>query len=338
MVEPHDTMIMSELFVCGGCARQKSATHTNVLGFLSLSQHTKYKKDARRCSSLHCTGYIIIPRKEWEDNAPSFPRHLLKEILCANKIEKKSAKLPSKDGFRTEKRKWLPFKKLPVSLQEYHAAITPRIERILHADIAYGRIAITNSMMGENLKNTDIFVNQSTVTISEAAALWRGEGLDDYQSPHADGESGPFSMPVKSLCHKQEIWGEKKSIQWFGGREGVDMNVTDLSIHFTIDSTGSAMHCNASHTTGSTEILRVNVIDKENDDLEEYSKWKFTNQCNIENALKRYEERTRGPEICDLAGPCLNFRQETDYILECFKVGKTPNLRASRHRGCNNRD
>ena len=196
----------------------------------------------------------------------------------------------------------------------------------------------TNSMMGENLKNTDIFVNQSTVTISEAAALWRGEGLDDYQSPHADGESGPFSMPVKSLCHKQEIWGEKKSIQWFGGREGVDMNVTDLSIHFTIDSTGSAMHCNASHTTGSTEILRVNVIDKENDDLEEYSKWKFTNQCNIENALKRYEERTRGPEICDLAGPCLNFRQETDYILECFKVGKTPNLRASRHRGCNNRD
>ena len=75
MAEPHDTMIMGELFVCGGCARQKSATHINVLGFLSLSQHTRYKKDAQRCSSLHCNGYTIIPCKEWEDTAPSFPSH-----------------------------------------------------------------------------------------------------------------------------------------------------------------------------------------------------------------------------------------------------------------------
>ena len=116
------------------------------------------------------------------------------------------------------------------------------------------------------------------------------------------------------------------------------MNVTDLSIHFTIDSTGSAMHCNASHTTGSTEILRVTVLDKENDDLEEYSKWKIQNQCNIIDALKRCKERTRRPEIRDLAGPCLNFRLKTDYILECFQVGKSLNVCASRHRGCNHRD
>ena len=131
MSEPHDTMIMGELFVCGGCAKQKCVTHPNVLGFSSLSQHTKYKKDAQRCSSLHYNGYTIIPRKEWEDNAPSFLQHLLQEILHVNKIDKMAAKLPSADGFRTESRKWLPFKVLPVGLQKYHVYCM----QILHMDV-----------------------------------------------------------------------------------------------------------------------------------------------------------------------------------------------------------
>ena len=63
---------------------------------------------------------------------------------------------------------------------------------------------MTNAMKGEQLKIADIFVNQSTNTISEAAALWRGTGVNKYQSPHADDESGPFSM-VEPLSNRYTI-------------------------------------------------------------------------------------------------------------------------------------
>ncbi len=170
------------------CAKEAIRNCENVLGYLTLAEHCRYRRDATMCNMLFLYGYVVIQRAQWE--IASFPLHEFFKIVKDN--SKSMAKLPNTEGGGvSELRKWLPFKKPTQCLRGYYDEMQIRSERLLSPDKAYGRIAWNNRA---KICNFDPVDNSPTVIVSESAALWRGSGLDIYQRSHADGESGQFNM------------------------------------------------------------------------------------------------------------------------------------------------
>jgi hypothetical protein len=160
--------------------RQRSywTLQKNVLGYLTLLKHRRYRKDATMCKKLFVDGYAVIPRDQWE--IVSFPLHEFFNILKEN--SKSTAKLPNTEGGGVKDlKKWLPFKKPTQYLKGYYNEVQIRSERLLSPDKAYGRIAWNNRA---KLCNFKAIKNSLTVIVSESAALWRGSGLDIFTKGH----------------------------------------------------------------------------------------------------------------------------------------------------------
>jgi hypothetical protein len=180
--------VKGELFVCMQCTKEAIRNCKNVLGYLMLAEHCRYRRDATMCKILFLDGYVVIQRAQWE--IASFPLHEFFRIVKEN--SKSMAKLPNTEGGGvSELRKWLPFKKPTQCLRGYYNEMQLRSEDFLSPDKAYGRIAWNNRA---KICNFDPIDNSPTVIVSESAALWRGSGLDSYQRSHANGDSGQFNI------------------------------------------------------------------------------------------------------------------------------------------------
>ena len=112
LIEKHgcgeERYVKGELFVCMQCAKEAIRNCENVLGYLTLAEHCRYRRDATMCNILFLDGYVVIQRAQWE--IASFPLHEFFKIVKEN--SKSMAKLPNTEGGGvSELRKWLPFKK-----------------------------------------------------------------------------------------------------------------------------------------------------------------------------------------------------------------------------------
>ena len=58
--------VKGELFVCMQCAKEAIQICENVLGYLMLAEHCRYRKDATMCNMLFLDGYVVIQRAQWE--------------------------------------------------------------------------------------------------------------------------------------------------------------------------------------------------------------------------------------------------------------------------------
>ncbi len=101
--------VKGELFVCMQCAKEAIRNCKNVLGYLTLGEHCRCRRDATMCKILFLDGYVVIQRAHWE--IATFPLHEFFRIVKEN--SKSMAKLPNTEGGGvSELRKWLHSKKL----------------------------------------------------------------------------------------------------------------------------------------------------------------------------------------------------------------------------------
>jgi hypothetical protein len=389
-----ERFVKGELFVCMQCAKGAIEYCENVIGYLTLAEHSRYRRDATMCNKLFVDGYAVIPRDQWK--IASFPLHEFFNIV--NENIKCMAKLPNTEGGGvSELRKWLPFKKPTQCLKTYYNEVQIRSERLLSPDKAYGRIAWNNRA---KLCNAEAIDNSPTVIVSESAALWRGSGLDIYQRSHADGESGQFNI-VEPLTNGYlvRVWprshflvksrlsstdtclagGEEDVILKVGERlvfhsnlvhcggparfqTGMDLPVdaiaaflhnelprgftwfsqkrrlpnaklTDLSIHYVLDSTGVGTLTHASHSSGYSEVITIKVLDKTEDDPQVWNEWAEKNKADISKGEREFVDKTCRPEKINTEGPCVHFVKETLEVLKSYQIGALPGYRPF-HGGC----
>ncbi len=50
-----------ELFVCMQCTKEAIQNCKNILGYLTLAEHCRYRRDATMCNILFLDGYAVIP-------------------------------------------------------------------------------------------------------------------------------------------------------------------------------------------------------------------------------------------------------------------------------------
>ena len=382
--------VKGELFVCMQCAKEAIRNCENVLGYLTLAEHCRYRRDATMCNMLFLYGYVVIQRAQWE--IASFPLHEFFKIVKDN--SKSMAKLPNTEGGGvSELRKWLPFKKPTQCLRGYYDEMQIRSERLLSPDKAYGRIAWNNRA---KICNFDPVDNSPTVIVSESAALWRGSGLDIYQRSHADGESGQFNIvepltngyvvrvwPRSHFLVKSRLTSTDTHLRLAGGEEDVLLNVgerlvfhsnlvhcggparfqttkdvpmsataaflhselpngftwfkqqrrhfnvtlTDLSIHYVLDSTGVGTLTHASHTSGFSEVITIKILDKREDDPQLWNKWAEKNKADISKEERKFVDETCRPEKINIEGPCVHFIRETLEVLKSYRIGTQPGNR-----------
>jgi hypothetical protein len=109
-----ERFVRGELFVCMQCTKGAIGHCKNVLGYLTLAKHRRYRRDATMCNKLFVDGYAVIPRNPWK--IALFPLHEFFNIVKEN--SKSMARLPNTEGGGVSGlRKWLPFKK-PTMLEK----------------------------------------------------------------------------------------------------------------------------------------------------------------------------------------------------------------------------
>ncbi len=74
--------VKGELFVCMQCAKEAIQNCENVLGYLTLAEHCRYRSDATMCNMLFLDGYVVIQRAQWE--IALFPLHEFFKIVNDN--------------------------------------------------------------------------------------------------------------------------------------------------------------------------------------------------------------------------------------------------------------
>jgi hypothetical protein len=65
-----------------------------------------------------------------------------------------------------------------------------------------------------------------------------------------------------------------KGFTWFKEQRGLlDVTLTDLSIHYVLDSTSVGTLTHVSHSSGFFEVITIKVLDKTEDDPQLWNEW-----------------------------------------------------------------
>jgi hypothetical protein len=97
-----------------------------------------------------------------------------------------------------------------------------------------------------------------------------------------------------------------------------NVTLTDLSIHYVLDSTGVGTLSHASHSSGFSEVIMIKELDKTEDDPQLWNEWAEKNKADISNRERKFVDKTCWPENINIEEPCVHFIRETLEVLESY--------------------
>ncbi len=112
-----------------------------------------------------------------------------------------------------------------------------------------------------------------------------------------------------------------------------NITLTDLSIHYVLDSTGVGTLTHASHSSGFSEVITIKLFDKTEDDPQLWNEWAKKNKADISNGERKFVDKTCRPEKINIEGPCVHFIRETLEVLKSYQIGVQQGNRPL-HAGC----
>ncbi len=105
---------------------------------------------------------------------------------------------------------------------------------------------------------------------------------------------------------------------WFKQQRRLsNITLTDMSIHYVLDSTGVGTLTHASHSSGFSEVITIKL----------WNEWAEKNKADISNEERKFVEETCRPEKINIEGPCVHFIRETLEVLKSYQIGGQPGNR-----------
>ena len=196
-----------QICVCGSCTSRilrDEDTGAAFLGYLTRTEHERYRADAIKATHLHEKGYVVLDRQDCI--GCHFPTNMLLNAAYNNRGE--IGKLNNGPISDCPERSWMSFKEgwekkkeLKDFWPEHQRRVSERVTRTAQPDIWFGRIAIGNKLElmkegGLNMHMTEMAGRgREVASLDEPhfkiaggqGLLWRGEGLDNDQYVHRDG-------------------------------------------------------------------------------------------------------------------------------------------------------
>jgi hypothetical protein len=110
-----------------------------------------------------------------------------------------------------------------------------------------------------------------------------------------------------------------KGFTWFKQqRRLLDITLTDLSIHYVLESTGVGTLTHASHLSGYSEVITIKVLDKTEGVPQFLNEWAEKNKADISNRERKFVNKTCRSEKINIEGPCVHFIRETLEVLKSY--------------------
>jgi hypothetical protein len=86
-----------------------------------------------------------------------------------------------------------------------------------------------------------------------------------------------------------------RGFTWFSQKRPLpDAKLTDLSIHYVLDSTGVGTLTHASHLPGYSEVITIKVLDKTEDDPQLWNEWAEKNKADISKGEREFVDKHVG--------------------------------------------
>ena len=281
--------MMGQMSMCQKCCKEFLTDKDSsdlFLGYLTRKEHEEYRRYAKKAETLHSRGYLIVDRGDFcECNFPL--RHFLR--VCYNnrsKIETLPNGPNKKD--RSRKRAWMPFRENwgeggVVEFKKTHRQkLANQMTKIISPDIGFGRRAMQNRynlLPTAKWKPSEDEKNWQAFSIKGEAALWRGLGLQHYQSPHADAHAGAFNI-IETLTNNYgiKVWAGSHFLPFWDKNKRPTVHGIGSNIYINVGQI-IVFHSNLIHCGGmSCQIpdnfskVKANLI-KLNKEYAESIKW-----------------------------------------------------------------
>ena len=272
-----------QIAVCKRCSVHlltDDDTRDTFLGYLPRIDHEQYRADAKKAKHLHEEGYLVLDRQDCKHcHLP--PQQLLS--VCHYSREK-IGKLTNGDYLPTVKRSWLPFKdgwESTKEMADFYPAHKRRVAelmtRVIQPDIWYGRMAIANAYNLVKVGREVHFSKEPHFRIGAGTSvLYRGEGLDNDQQCHRDGDLGfnfvepktnNYALKVFPKSHHLRPWTKKNPPNVTGYGETLTLREGQICIFYsTLIHCGSAS-CQKLDNFSSLQNQLKNINKKQYEDI-----------------------------------------------------------------------